>query len=55
METEYALKILPFLIQYVQVDIKVTEMETIVSHLNQLSVTLDLSVKDKEAASQQLF
>jgi len=57
MEMESALEILPFLflLQYVQVDTKVTEMETVLSHLSQLCVTLDLLVTDKEAAFQQLF
>ena len=38
--------------QYAQVVTKVTEMETVLSHLNQSYATLDLSVMDQEAAFQ---
>lgn len=44
-----------FLHQYAQVDTKVMETETVLPHLNQLYVTLDLLVMDLEAVFQLLF
>jgi hypothetical protein len=57
MEKETVLEILQslFQLQSAQVDIRAMEMETVLLHGNQLSVTQDLLAMDQEAASQPLF
>ena len=57
MEKEIVLVILQFQfhLQFAQVDTKVTEMETVLSHLNQSYVILDLLAMDQEVAFQLLF
>jgi hypothetical protein len=57
MDKEIALEILQFQfhLQFAQVDTKAMETETVLSHLNQSFVTLDLLAMDQEVASQLLY
>ena len=57
MDKETVLVILQFQfhLQSAQVDIKVMEMETVLFHMSQSYVTLDLLVMDQEVAFQLLF
>jgi len=57
MDKEIALEILQFQFHllFAQVDTKTMETETVLSHLNQPFVTLDLLAMDQEVASQLLY
>lgn len=57
MDKETVLEILQFQFhpQFVQVDTRVTVMETVLSHMSQSYVTLDLLAMDQEVVFQQSF
>ena len=57
MDKEIVLEILQFQFQpqFAQVGTKVMEMETVLSHMNQSFVTLDLLAMDQEVVSLLLF